>query len=302
MGFFDDIGKHVKNAAHTIHKGIDDFTGTTAKKEGAEAQKQAAEQATQAAQAQQQTTQGYQTQLGDIAKQQMDINAAQQSGQQMAGQLGQQAAQGAGVSAARSARAAGLNKGQAALAGAQTAGNIYGSTYGSNVQQGVQNYQQGLGNAAGTIGSAGSLGLGQGQLGVSAAGVKAGAGAAQQAAGASQQNALIGGLGQATGAAILASDERVKDVGPSVDIKEIMKKVRPISYTYNKKVTGVPDTTQERIGVTAQDLEKTAMSPAVKEAADGTKVIDTAELSPMTLNLVIQLAREVDQLRRKGNA
>lgn len=75
-------------------------------------------------------------------------------------------------------------------------------------------------------------------------------------------------------------------------IDELLATVKPVAYDYKQgeTVNGAPLPEGRRPGVLAQDLEQSPMREAVKEAPDGTKVIDSAELAPMTLNAVLQLA------------
>jgi len=77
------------------------------------------------------------------------------------------------------------------------------------------------------------------------------------------------------------------------DVMDIAKKVRPVRFKYKEEVYNSPG---EKVGVIAQDLEKTPLASVVHENDQGLKMIDTSELSPAILNLVIQLARKVDKL------
>ena len=93
------------------------------------------------------------------------------------------------------------------------------------------------------------------------------------------------------------SDERAKTAISEVNIDEIAKKIRPVKFEYRDEIVaegkGEPG---EHVGVIAQDLVETPLASAVKEGEDGYLRIDTAELSPAILNLVIQLARKVEKL------
>jgi len=77
-----------------------------------------------------------------------------------------------------------------------------------------------------------------------------------------------------------------------VSVDEIARKIRPVKYNYKEGV-GTPG---EKLGVIAQDLEETPLESMVKETPDGTKMIDTNELTGANLNLIIQLARKVASL------
>lgn len=94
------------------------------------------------------------------------------------------------------------------------------------------------------------------------------------------------------------SDRHAKiNVSEIIDIEDIAKKVRPVKFEYKPEIVAEGKAEDgEHLGVIAQDLEKTALAPVVKEGDDGLKRIDTAELSPAVLNLVIQLARKVEKL------
>ena len=94
------------------------------------------------------------------------------------------------------------------------------------------------------------------------------------------------------------SDRHAKiNVSEIIDIEDIAKKVRPVKFEYKPEIVAEGKAEDgEHLGVIAQDLEKTALASAVKEGDDGLKRIDTAELSPAVLNLVIQLARKVEKL------
>ena len=76
-----------------------------------------------------------------------------------------------------------------------------------------------------------------------------------------------------------------------------MKQIKPVDFNY-KEGMGANDG-QRRTGVIAQDLEGTPLESAVVENEDGMKMIDSAELSPAVLNLVLQLAQEVENMRGK---
>lgn len=87
---------------------------------------------------------------------------------------------------------------------------------------------------------------------------------------------------------------KIEDI---VDIKDIAKKIRPVKFEYKPEIIADGKAEPgEHLGVLAQDLEETPLKSAVIEGDDGLKRIDTTELSPAILNLVIQLAKKVEKL------
>ena len=76
-----------------------------------------------------------------------------------------------------------------------------------------------------------------------------------------------------------------------------MSKIKAVDFDY-KPGMGANDG-QRRTGIMADDLLGTPLQSAVKENEDGMKMIDSGELSPAVLNLVLQLAGEVKALRGK---
>lgn len=105
----------------------------------------------------------------------------------------------------------------------------------------------------------------------------------------------------------VVSDERTKtnvndirDKLNSIDVFEIANKIRPVQFNYKEGVENIdPKATPEtqHLGVMAQDLENTALAPAVITGTDGLKRIDTTELTPALLNMIIQLASEVQKIK-----
>jgi len=182
-------------------------------------------------------------------------------------------------------------------------------------QQGLQAQQQGLQQGA-AGGEQGALNTTLGMYGAQNAAINgqqnAAAQQAQQAQNGMQNAANTAGqtwgtIGTLAGVgANMLSDERTKtkveDLRKqvdSLDLKKIAKSIRPVKFEYKdgaqnidaKAVPGV-----EHLGVMAQDLEKTPLASVVKTGDDGIKRIDTAELTPALLNLVIQLAQKVQNM------
>lgn len=213
-----------------------------------------------------------------IAEQQ---RVAQDFANQQANLVAQQQAGIAGQQAAMAGRASGLNKGQAALGAGQAATGQLANTFNQQQQAGVANYnqQQTINNQADQ--AAADLQMQKDQL-------------AQQ-----KKKDLWGGIGSFVGN--LFSDEGMKDISPATDVHSILAKIKPIDYTYKPGNGPTPGTNdqQPRVGVTAQSLENSPLAAAVKtDPASGNKMIDNNELTPMLLNLVAQLAKEVAQIKR----
>lgn len=99
-------------------------------------------------------------------------------------------------------------------------------------------------------------------------------------------------------AAAVSDEDAKQNIDISrLDVGEIAKKIRPVRFKYKQEIIDSGKGTDgEHVGVIAQDLENTPLAKAVIEGDDGFKRIDTTELSPAILNLVIQLARKVEKL------
>lgn len=132
-------------------------------------------------------------------------------------------------------------------------------------------------------------------------GMSGGAGAAGGAGGVAAGGA--GGL-SSLGSLAALSDERskmsiedLKNKVNSFDIDEVAKKIRPVKFEYKPEIVAEGKAEGgEHVGVLAQDVEK-ALPGIVKEGPDGLKRIDTTELSPALLNLIVQLAKKVDKIQ-----
>ena len=75
--------------------------------------------------------------------------------------------------------------------------------------------------------------------------------------------------------------------------------LRNYLYTYKDEARELDpsiDTSEKHIGIMAQDLEQ--VNPAcVKEAANGTKVVDTARLALMNAGAIADLARDMKEVK-----
>ena len=302
MGFFDDLGEGLfgtsSKAAGKAGAAAAGATAATAATDAAGVGTEAGKENTYATGQEKSYDKGAAASMGRNATQYMQkANAAAQTG---AAQAGQAVATGANRQQLQAARTSGMNKAQAAQMGGQAGGNAYTNVYQNQLASGQNQYQNATqqfasqGNQmAGRANAAQQTQLGAANAETAASGAQTSAASAQYGQGADTSKQTWSALSGIAGA--IASDARVKNISPipTGSIDEILAKVRPISYTYKK---GVPGTDQQpRVGVTAQDLEGTALAPAVKtDPNTGIKQIDSAELSPMLLNLIIQLARKVE--------
>ena len=176
--------------------------------------------------------------------------------------------------AAKAAKTSGMMGGQAALAATGQAANSYGQGLESGINQYGQNVTREAQLGEGMSGRLATAGQGKvGQQNANTAQISAAAQAAQ--AKTDSQNALFGNiLGTVGGIAGLFSDRRLKDnvkKGPSYS--DSMAKLK--TYTFSYKGSDRPEG-----GIMAQDLEKTAMAPAVVDTPQG-KMLDTRRLTAM---------------------
>lgn len=197
------------------------------------------------------------------------------------------------------ARTAGLNRGQAALTAGRQAGDLYSGAYSGALERGKQLYQGATGqfaqlgqNQAGNVNAAtgNRLGAANGAMGGAGLGLNA---AAQMQANATQQatNFWTGAGNAASVVAGAVSDERLKDnITPAPDVNEIADAIEPVEFSYK---WDSPD--QRRVGVTAQDVENSPLAETVIDTPEG-KVLDTAQLTPALLDMVVQLTKKVQDL------
>ena len=256
-----------------------------------------------------------------------NIGRGAQYAEEQARQLGQnapqvaseQAAQGSTAAARQAlmaARGAGLNRGQASLRASQGAGDQYSNQYQNaltNTQnQAVQqqnlalqgrgaqgNLQQGVANTGlqqTGIGDQSQINAMQGKMALSDQ--------ARQAANAS------GAAGGSFISGMLKSDKNLKDnVKPSsIDdlvkktkgdpLADLVAKVRPVDFNY--KAGSGEDPEKNRVGVLAQDLEKTNMKDNVVDTPQG-KQIDIGQQTGSNTNLIVQLAQKMFELQDEIN-
>ena len=236
------------------------------------------------------------------------LRMAMESGRQ----FGDIAAGEGGRAATGYARASGLSPAQAALLAGQGAEGAYSGGLG----QGVDKYM----GAARDISSLGLAEQGQGlqkyglDLGkygtdVSSQGNKYGTdvGAETQRygidKGVATQNTTnfmnLLGTGLSAGAALLPfafSDKNLKtDIKDGYGILEqVTKVVSPKMFKYK---TGVgEDSSKPRVGVMAQDLEKTPLSSTVVTGPDGYKRVDTGQLTLGNTAMITELSDKLDKV------
>ena len=177
----------------------------------------------------------------------------------------------------RGAKTAGMMGGQAALAAQGQAANAYGTGMAQGQQQYAQNLNLGAQLGESMANRLFSAGQGQAGVGASQLGAQTANYATQQQAAAAKQAAnqqMIGNIiGTVGGIAGLFSDRRLKEDTRPVRISDSLEKIK--GYTYKYKGSKRPEA-----GVMAQDLEKTAMAPAVMDTPEG-KMVDTRRLSTM---------------------
>jgi hypothetical protein len=261
------------------------LTGQGAKKQGQQAQKAAMATGADVARRAGQLGTGYDT----GAQASMGANAgeymqrANQAAQAQAAQAGQAAATQGSRSALQAARTAGVNPGQAALAGAQQAGDIYGRTYQGGLESGRQQYQQGTQQFA----QQGAEMAGRQLQGAQLQGQQ---GKDIYEQGRAKGQATLKGIGNIAGAVGgMLSDERAKDIKGGGSLDAILAKIDPVRFSY-KAEPGV-----ERVGVTAQDVEASPLKAAVMETPAG-KALDTDALAGSNLAMLVELGKRLSAL------
>lgn len=185
--------------------------------------------------------------------------------------------------AIQAGRSAGMMPGQAALGAQSQAANAYGVGMGQGQQQ-----------FAGYTQLGGQLGAEMAQRGLTEKGIEVQKYSAEQQARAAQRQAnqgLFSSLfGAAGGIAALFSDRRLKEDTVPARIASSLDKIN--SYTYKYKGNSRPEA-----GVMAQDLEKTAMAPAVIETPRG-KAVDTNRLSTMNTAALSEHEKRLKDIER----
>lgn len=238
------------------------------------------------------------------------LQKSQEAAKKLAEETAQTSALGAARQALSAARTSGLSAGEAALSSGAQAGETYGQTYGTAVGQGMDRY-------AGATAQFGAL-AGQrkgeelttrGQDIQKYLGEK---GVAVQEAQQKSQNTM-GWLGVGAGVlgALLSDEDAKKNVTPTTDVssvlaklkgpakqtttvEQVLAKVRPVRFDYKGEADG-----GNRVGVIAQDLEKTPLKEVVQEGPTGLKQIDAAQLTGGNTAMILELAQMVIDMRKE---
>lgn len=300
------------------------FFGTTSKKKAAEAQDKAiktqeellniekAQIAKQNAAAD--AYRGYTDTLKDTAGNYGDamgnarnvLGAADAYGSQQ----GKQQMQVATKNALAGGRTAGLNPAQAAMLASQQGAGAYDAGRTAGVNQFTGQTQAAYANQLNTQGQ--KLGaLAQGVDNTRIGGNLAGHGAnsSNLANGLMQgKETGIGGnllSGIATiGAAYLMSksDARQKQkITRAQKLDELLKGIKPVQYEYKKDVAAeTPNGEGVKVGILAQDLEKTPLGSTVIDTPEGKKV-DTAQLTTANTAMLAQMYEEIKDIKARLN-
>ena len=243
------------------------------------------------------------------------LQKSQEAAEKLAAKQADVSALGAARNALSTAKTAGLNAGQAALSSGQTAAETYGTTYGTALGQGMDRYQGATGQFGTLAGQRAGEALtarGQDIAAKTASSQLAAQTAATQAQ--QQQSNTMGWLG--FGASVLGallSDENAKkniepttapDVSsvlaklkatnsPKTTVEQVLAKVRPVKFDYKGEEDG-----SKRVGIIAQDLEKTPLKEAVVDTPEG-KVIDTPQLTGGNTAMILELAQMLIDTRKE---
>lgn len=229
---------------------------------------------------------------------------AMQKAQEASAQQAQRASDQAIQQSIKAGKTAGAMGGQAALAATGQAANAYGQAQqagqqqyfntaqlgaqlGSEMSGRLQNTAANVLNKYGTdVGERSSkyssdIGLQQAQI-------------ADRTARRGQNIGLLGaGIGAVGGLASLFSDKNLKeDVKPD-NLTDGLSAIRSFSYRYKNGPAYAGG--KQEAGIMAQDLEKTAMSPAVVDTPEGKKV-DTARLSTMNTGAIADQQRSIEKI------
>jgi hypothetical protein len=111
---------------------------------------------------------------------------------------------------------------------------------------------------------------------------------------------MLGSLASGAGAMAMASDENaktnIKDAeNPANAVEAFVKAIKPYMYEYKNSKHG----TGEKMGVMAQDLEKSEVGKTmVDKAPDGTKIVDTNKALGPILAALADLNKKVEKLEK----
>jgi hypothetical protein len=250
---------------------------------------------------------GTQDSMGANATEYLDKNQA--AAKKLAGDQAQTSALGAARASLAAARTSGLNAGEAALSSGAQAGETYGQAYDAAVGQNMDRY----------IGATGQFGALAGQrkgeeLTARGQDVQKEIGdkeAATQQAHQDSQNTL-GWVGAGINflGTLLSDKNAKKNITPTNDVssvldklkgpaktttvEQVLAKVRPVKFDYKGETDGA-----NRVGVIAQELEKTPLKKVVQESPDGLKQIDAAQLTGGNTAMILELAQMIVDMRKE---
>lgn len=96
------------------------------------------------------------------------------------------------------------------------------------------------------------------------------------------------------------SDKNVKqDTGPkdmSSVIDSMLANVKPVKYKYKKGIETVKPEGTERVGILAQDLEKTPLKDTVIDSPEG-KQLDIGQLTANNTAMLLELAKQLKEIQ-----
>lgn len=241
------------------------------------------------------------------------LQKSQESAEKLAAKQADVSALGAARQALSAAKTSGLNVGQAALSTGQTGAETYANTYGTALGQGMDRYQGATGQFGTLAGQRAGEALtarGQDVAAKTASSQLAAQTAATQAQ--QQQSNTMGwlGFGASVLGALLSDENAKKNIEPTVDIspvlaklratntpkttvEQVLAKVRPVKFDYKGEGDG-----SNRVGIIAQDLEKTPLKEAVINTPEG-KVIDTPQLTGGNTAMILELAQMLIDTRKE---
>lgn len=118
---------------------------------------------------------------------------------------------------------------------------------------------------------------------------------------AASERQMISGLGQGAAMAFASDKEAKEDIKPEDNvakaIDEFTKSVRGYEYEYKDSNDG----TGKKIGVMAQDLEKSKIGKTmVDEGPDGKKMVNTNKAIGALLAMTSELNKKIEKLEKKG--
>jgi len=255
------------------------------------------------------------------------LKKAQETAKGLAEEQAKRSALGSARASLAAAKTSGLNTGEAALSSGAQAGQTYGDVYGNQINQGINQYGQATGQfglIAGQRAGEQLTARGQDISARTASNQLAAQTAAEQAA--RQQQNTMGWLGFGANVlgALLSDEDAKKNIQPTTQkadvstvlaklkankqpvavqkttVEQVLAKVRPVKFDYKGEGDGA-----NRVGVIAQDIEKSPLKAAVIDTPQG-KALDTAQLTGGNTAMILELAQMVNDLRKelaqmKGN-